>query len=189
MAERKTKQKGRPTKHTPEVTARICQALRTGNTRQCSALYGGITKQTFYEWLNNIPDFSDAVTRAEAECEAENVAILKKAAVGWDTKTTRTKTKTYQEVVNGTDGKPLAGKDGQPVTKTITETETVVTSGHEFDWRAPLEWLKRRRRDDWSERIETTGANGGAMQIESPAMTAAAKELHEWREQMKRGLE
>jgi hypothetical protein len=33
------------------------------------------------------------------------------------------------------------------------------------DWRAAMEWLKRRRREDWSERQELTGANGAGIRI------------------------
>jgi hypothetical protein len=33
------------------------------------------------------------------------------------------------------------------------------------DWRAAESWLKRRRREDWSERQEITGAAGGGLEI------------------------
>lgn len=34
------------------------------------------------------------------------------------------------------------------------------------DWRAAESWLKRRRKDEWSERQEMTGSGGGALRIE-----------------------
>lgn len=36
---------------------------------------------------------------------------------------------------------------------------------HDGDWRAAESWLKRRRREDWSERQEITGAAGGGLEI------------------------
>jgi hypothetical protein len=153
---------GRKTKLDNGVTKRITDALRAGNTRRAAALYGGITEQTFLNWLaageaarsGAFFEFFESVTRAEAECEVENVAVLKRAASGWETKTTRTKTKQYLEAVNGPDGRPLPGPDGQPLTKTVTETETVTVQGREFDWRAALEWLKRRKRADWGDSLD-----------------------------------
>lgn len=150
----------RPTKLTPDVQKRICEALRAGNTRKASAAFGGVDYATFAEWISRGEDrnrrksnvefaeFAEAVTRAESECEVENVAILKKAATGWETKTTRTKR--WKEKVGE---------------QFIQMEESVTTVGREFDWRASLEWLKRRRKDDWSERTETTGPDGGAVPV------------------------
>lgn len=151
-----------PNKFTPEAKKKILDALRVGNTRRASAGAAGISKSLFYEWIQKgekaksgeFLDFLDAVTRAEAECEVQNVAILKKAASGWDTKATRTKTKSYQEIYLKDDGTPVLGEDGKPLRKIVTETETVTTEGREFDWRASLEWLKRRKRADWGDSLD-----------------------------------
>lgn len=79
---------GRKSKLTKEVQNTICQALKAGNTRRASALYAGISETTFYDWLKKgeekkrglFPEFLEAVTRAENECEIFHVAILKKHA-------------------------------------------------------------------------------------------------------------
>ena len=70
-----------------EVTNAICQALRAGNTRHDSAVYGGICETTFYEWLKKADEgkepyteFSEAVKKAEADAIVRNVAIIQKAA-------------------------------------------------------------------------------------------------------------
>lgn len=86
---------GRQTKLNPDVQERICNALREGNTRRVAAILGGIGERTFYDWLdwadpeherhNEIySHFSQAVTRAEAECESEMVAVIKREAANDD---------------------------------------------------------------------------------------------------------
>ncbi len=71
---------GQPTKYTPDRIARILEYLRDGNTRRASALASGISVDTFCTWLNLYPEFSEAVTRAEAEAEAAIVRTVIKAA-------------------------------------------------------------------------------------------------------------
>ena len=71
---------GRPTKYNEEVVQRITQALRAGNTRRASCAYAGISEDTFAVWLKDIPDFSDAIKKAEGDAEVRNVAIIQKAA-------------------------------------------------------------------------------------------------------------
>src|ERR1051326_7638986 len=72
---------GRPTKKTPAVEKRILQALKNGNTRTAAAGAGGITKETFYTWMADFSDFSDAIKKAEAEAEGAHVAIVRQAGV------------------------------------------------------------------------------------------------------------
>lgn len=117
----------RKTDLTPEVQKRICDALKAGNTRRASAIYGGIAERTFYNWMERgtnprmtkeanpykedepYVQFVQAVTRAEAECEVWHVANIKKQA--------------------------------------------------DHDWRASVEWLKRRKSEDWTEKSTTTNNN------------------------------
>ena len=153
---------GRKSKLNEDVVKKITDALRVGNTRRAAAQAAGVSEQTLYNWLETgksaksgqFFEFFESVTRAEAECEVQNVAILKKAAAGWDTRTTRTKTHTVKEVTTDSSGKPIPGPNGEPLQTVTTQTETVVTEGREFDWRAALEWLKRRRRMDWGDSLD-----------------------------------
>lgn len=71
---------GRRSKYTPERIEKITTALRQGNTRGASAALGGISIDTFHDWLRMFREFSDAVEIAEAEAEAWNVARIRKAA-------------------------------------------------------------------------------------------------------------
>jgi transposase len=73
---------GRPTKYSPEVEKKICDALRAGNTRKASCGYAGIGETTLATWLAD-PDFGDfgeAVKKAESDAEVRNVAIIQKAS-------------------------------------------------------------------------------------------------------------
>jgi hypothetical protein len=82
---------GRPTSLTPEVQARIVEAVAAGNTRHDAAEYAGVGRSTFLAWLargrkkngrNGRPyrDLLDAVKKAEAGAVVRNVAIIQKAA-------------------------------------------------------------------------------------------------------------
>lgn len=60
---------GRTPKDTPEVRAIIIDAIRNGDTNEVAANKGGITRKTFYEWMNTKSDFCGAVKSAKAEYE------------------------------------------------------------------------------------------------------------------------
>lgn len=120
---------GRPSKRTPATEKRILESLRAGNTRTASAGYGGISKDTFYEWLKEFPDFSDAVKKAESDCEVAFVAVIKKAATGHPVEKTVTKTR----IVGG-----------------VSETETTTTRYTEYSWQAGAWWLERRKPEDYA---------------------------------------
>jgi hypothetical protein len=67
-------------KYSTEMTKRICDLLRDGNTQKTSAIASGISEDTFYTWMKEIPEFSESVKKAEEEAVARNVAIIKTAA-------------------------------------------------------------------------------------------------------------
>lgn len=79
---------GRPSKLTPELQARICEAIRAGNYIETAAAYAGVHKATLYDWLKRgananagkFREFSDAVEKALADAEARDVALIAKAA-------------------------------------------------------------------------------------------------------------
>ncbi len=75
--------RGAPGKLTPEVQAKIVQAIGAGNYYEPAAKYGGISYETFNEWMklgakakrkNKYSDFSEAVKQAEAQAEVIMVA-------------------------------------------------------------------------------------------------------------------
>ncbi len=78
--EKPRRKMGRPTKRTPEVEAKIVEAVRGGNYVETAARYAGIAPPTFYEWQAKFPDFAELVKNARAEAEARNVTIIQQAA-------------------------------------------------------------------------------------------------------------
>lgn len=142
----------------PQVTEKIVLLLKGGNTREVAARAAGISKARFYDWMKRgsqqekgeFRDFRDAVMRAEAEMAVVMVGSIRKAAVGYPTKTTRTKS--WVEVVRRDDGEPLT--DAQGKVQTVHLSETVTTESNEFDWKAAESWLKRRHRADWGDSLD-----------------------------------
>jgi hypothetical protein len=70
---------GRPTKRTPEVEARLFDAIRAGNTRKAACHYAGIDLHTLGRWMQ-FATFATAIEKAEADAEVRNVAVIAKAA-------------------------------------------------------------------------------------------------------------
>jgi hypothetical protein len=70
----------RRSKRTPEVEARLLDAVRGGNTLKAACAYAGIGVQTMDDWRDRFRDFRDALTRAQAAPEVRNVAIIQQAA-------------------------------------------------------------------------------------------------------------
>lgn len=79
---------GRPTKLTPAIQAKVCDAIRSGNFRETAATFAGIDRSTLHRWLKRgetkrrgaCHDFAVAVGKALADSEALLVARIAKAA-------------------------------------------------------------------------------------------------------------
>lgn len=85
----------RPTKLTPEITERICMAIRAGNYAKVAAAMAGIGETTYYKWLEmaELPtakkeykEFRESIERAEAEAEVVAIARIRQAADNGDWK-------------------------------------------------------------------------------------------------------
>jgi hypothetical protein len=57
---------GRPTKRTPEVVAKIAEAVAIGLTDREAGLLAGVRHDTMTEWRKD-PEFSEAIERATAQ--------------------------------------------------------------------------------------------------------------------------
>ena len=53
--------------YTPERVAIICEALARGETQETAYKLAGIVADTYYRWLKERSEFSDAVKKAQAE--------------------------------------------------------------------------------------------------------------------------
>jgi hypothetical protein len=76
---------GRPIMLTDEIQEKVCQAIRAGNYNVVAAQYAGISQSTFCEWVAKGEDgiepfvkFSEAVKKAESDCEVAAVANVRK---------------------------------------------------------------------------------------------------------------
>lgn len=79
---------GRPPKLTPEIQAKIVEVIADGNYQEVACRVAGIAPSTFHLWISKgsgddarkpYSDFVEAVTRAEADCEATIVRYWQSA--------------------------------------------------------------------------------------------------------------
>ena len=73
--------RGAKTKYTPELQAKLCEILSSGNYIEAACAYVGISKDTFYDWKEKFPQFSDAVEKARSGAEIASVARIRKSPV------------------------------------------------------------------------------------------------------------
>lgn len=126
----------RPTKFSPEIAARIIDAVRAGNYLETAAACAGLSKDTLYRWLKRgaraqggaYRQFADDVAAALAVAEARDVATIDRAADGYDVVR-------IKETV----------EDGR-----VAAVETVRT--REFAWQAAAWRLERKFPDRWGRR-------------------------------------
>ena len=161
----KVKQKGkhpggRPTKFDPVLAKKLTDTIKAGGYVETAVAFVGIRKDTFYNWLRRgteeksgpFKEFSDAVGQAISESEMRYVAVVARAANGYDVVKERT------VVEPGPDGK----------TRTTMTTEKT----HEFNVQAAEWWLERRFPRRWGrmERSEMPEMPEGTGQ-DKPLMT------------------
>lgn len=112
--------RGRKSKYTPERVEIITKAIADGKTYKEAYTMAGIGKDAFYDWINDKPEFAEAVKRAEAIYnEWYNTTLvqdckrsLRDLVLGYDYTETRTESTT--------------AKDGKTkVTKTTTTVKHV----------------------------------------------------------------
>ena len=71
---------GRRSKYTPETVDKLTQAIRLGATYVLASNYAGISQQTFHQWRNTKPEFSEAITQAEGDAAIKWLALIEKHA-------------------------------------------------------------------------------------------------------------
>lgn len=134
--------RGRKSKYTPERVEIITKAIADGKTYKDAFTLAGIGKDAFYEWINNKPEFADAIKKAEAEySEWYNSTIVQDAK------------RSLRELVLGFDYEEIktesaTGKDGKTVITKTTKTRKHVAPSPT----AVIFTLTNRDPENWKNR-------------------------------------
>lgn len=70
----------RRSKYTDDVVQRLTDAIRLGATYAMACSYAGITFETFNQWRNAKPAFSDLVKEAEGDAVVQWLTKIEQAA-------------------------------------------------------------------------------------------------------------
>ena len=73
---------GRPTKRTPEVIAKIAEAVAIGLTDREAGILAGVRHDTMTEWRKD-PEFSEAIERATAQRLLLRLGRIEAGEQGW----------------------------------------------------------------------------------------------------------
>lgn len=130
----------RKSKYTDDLVGEIVKLLEDGNTDTDTCALVGISKETFYNWLEAKSEFVDVVTRARGIARQRAVEAYRAAMQ--DSQTKSAKTTEFTET--------RLNKKGEPYTYKRTTIEKSVTENAP-DWRAAESYLKRRDPENWAE--------------------------------------
>jgi hypothetical protein len=138
----------RPSKLTDKTQAKIVACVEKGATVADACAVSGVSETAFYEWMQRgregdtgYAEFADAVTRAREAAKVTAIETLHSAML--PTRTVSTTKEVYTETRVNMYGSPYEYK------KATERTTVTVAPG---DWRAAVEYLKRRYREEWSEK-------------------------------------
>src|SRR3990167_9088242 len=138
----------RPTKLNKTVQNNIVKLLKSGVSIADACSHTGIAESTFYEWQqrgNNgdadYTEFSEKVSRARNNAKVVAIDTIHSAALPTTTRTRKIHrvTETRENIY------------GKPYEYTLVDENEYVTEAP-GDWRAAVEYLKRRFPDEWSEK-------------------------------------
>lgn len=140
-------------KYCDEIVQEICGYIRDGDTQEAAYEKAGIGKETFYGWMREKTDFSDAIKAAKKEFlrnqYKDAVQSLYKRATGYDVE--------EPDITYG-------DKDGKPYIK----QKKVRTRHIPADTQALKFLLTNLYPDDWQDKQknELTGSLSNRVQIE-----------------------
>ncbi|NER46339.1 MAG: hypothetical protein F6J86_16185 [Symploca sp. SIO1B1] len=122
----------RKSRYNQEIVETICEAIATEGGDEVGWLAGGIGKTTFYKWIEDKPEFRDAVVHAREEFRKRCPKYQKGLALqkltdalenGQPIKWTTKKTRRLEHYVPGRKGQPPQLKWHQEETVTEEHTE------------------------------------------------------------------
>lgn len=129
-----------------EAAPIILRALEDGDTQKAAAEKAGVHIDTFHDWINNKPEFSEAVKRAKRNALANSVAKVERSlldrALGFE----------YEEVRSEYESKPDPNDPNKyiPTIKRQIRTKKHIVQ----DVEAIKFFLTNRAPDEWKNRQE-----------------------------------
>lgn len=153
------KKRGRKSLYDPEIHPETARSLaRKGKTNLQIAETIGVNLDTIQTWINQYPEFSEALKEGKAPADAKVEKSLFQRAIGYK----------YQEK------KVIQLPDG---TKRMEITEKEVVP----DTTAQIFWLKNRLPQEWRDKHEQilTGEGGKPIKIEWVTVSNAARIIKE----------
>lgn len=107
---------GRPTVRTPKVRKAIEESIEKGASDKAAFLSAGISESTFYDWVRDDPEFSEAIAqaRARAVMKAEGL-VFGGNPLTWLQKGPGRRFATPDEAWSDANRVELSGPDGGPI--------------------------------------------------------------------------
>lgn len=139
----------RPTKYNDEIHAELVRLISSGVTMADACRYTRISDETFRNWKRRYLDFLTDITRAQGQANVGATVAIRSAIQGAKQVTTT------NDVITETRLRKVKDSKGNIVEEPYQYTKTVKgTTVTEFppDWRAAVEYLKRRDPEHWSEK-------------------------------------
>lgn len=134
-----------------EQARKLCEQF--GATGADLGAFFGVSETTICNWQNAHPEFKAALTEGRAVADARVVRSLFERACGYSHP-----------------AKKIFCHQGE-----ITEAE--YTEHYPPDTTAAIFWLKNRRPEEWRDRHELTGKDGGAIETKDVSMLEAARRM------------
>ena len=122
------------TKYEEDFPARVEEYASKGLTNHDISKNLGISQETFYQYVNNYPEFSESLKRGKAITDQIVESALYKNAIGYE----------FEEVVTVI----KIGIDGQPTPSEIKKTKKHIQG----DTTAQIFWLKNRLSENWRDK-------------------------------------
>lgn len=142
---------GRKTKLTPALQKQLVKLLKTGVTVRDACAHLDISEKSYYEWLQRgeadetpFREFREAVIAAHNDAKITAIGTLRGAMSPYR-QTTKSTEKYTETRVN-----KITGELYDYVEKREKKTVTLFAG----DWRAAVEYLKRRHPDEWTEHVQ-----------------------------------
>ena len=132
---------GRPTRYKPEYDEQAYNYCLLGATDAQLATFFGVKEQTVNNWKTAQPSFFESLKAGKAVADANVAKALYGRALGYS----------HPDVA-------VTSYQGEV-------TLTPITKHYAPDSTACIFWLKNRDKDNWRDKHEVTGGEGGPIQI------------------------